>query len=67
LYGLPNILHFSQRQMVTSPQLGQKNFTALSPGIIILPHQLQVGMRTVFVSLNRCTQSRHTVQGTRIY
>jgi hypothetical protein len=58
LYGLANNLHFSQRQMVTRPQLGHENFTALSLGSIILPHQLQVGMRIVLDSLNYCTLLR---------
>ncbi len=38
----PNSLHFSQRQMVTAPQLGQLIFTALSPGATFLPHEMQV-------------------------
>ncbi len=40
--------HFSQRQSVTSPQLGQGNFTAPSPGRIVLPHHEQVGIRIIF-------------------
>ena len=38
--------------MTTSPQLGQLNFTALSPGVMILPHQLHKGILTLSVSLN---------------
>jgi len=47
-YGLPNILHFSHRQTVTSPQLGHGNFTAPSPGRIVREHQEQVGIRMTF-------------------
>ena len=47
-YGRPNILHFSHRQIVTSPQLGHGNFTAPSPGKIVRAHQEQVGMRMTF-------------------
>lgn len=47
-YGRPNILHFSHRQIVTSPQLGHGNFTAPSPGKIVREHQEQVGMRMIF-------------------
>lgn len=47
-YGRPNILHFSHRQIVTSPQLGHGNFTAPSPGKIVREHQEQVGMRMTF-------------------
>jgi hypothetical protein len=47
-YGRPNILHFSQRQIVTSPQLGHGNFTAPSPGKIVRAHQEHVGIRMTF-------------------
>ncbi len=47
-YGRPNIRHFSQRQIVTSPQLGQGNFTAPSPGRIVRAHHVHVGMRIIF-------------------
>jgi len=46
--------HFSQRQIATSPQLGQLKCTADSPGRIILEHQVQAGIRTVLVSLTEC-------------
>ena len=38
--------------MVTSPQFGQGKRTAPSPGIMVLEHQVQVGIRTVLVSLS---------------
>jgi hypothetical protein len=40
--------HFSHRQMVTSPQLGQGNLTALSPGRIVRAHHEHVGIRMTF-------------------
>jgi hypothetical protein len=40
--------HFSQRQIVTSPQFGQGNLTAPSPGRIVRAHHVQVGMRMIF-------------------
>jgi len=52
LYGLPKVLHFSQRHIVTSPQFGQGKRTAPSPGIMVLEHHVQVGIRTVLVSLS---------------
>jgi len=52
LYGLPKVLHFSQRHIVTSPQFGQGKRTAPSPGIMVLEHHVQVGIRTVPVSLS---------------
>jgi hypothetical protein len=52
LYDLPKVLHFSQRHIVTSPQFGQGKRTAPSPGIMVLEHQVQVGIRTVLVSLS---------------
>jgi len=67
LYALPNNLHFSQRQTTTSPQLGQGNFVAPSPGRIILPHQLQVGILTVFASLIRYTLQLQTIHKASIY
>jgi hypothetical protein len=42
LYCLPKSLHFSQRQIVTAPQLGQENFIAFSPGEIFLPQDMHV-------------------------
>jgi hypothetical protein len=30
--------------MVTAPQAGQESFTALSPGAIFLPQEIQEGM-----------------------
>ena len=47
-YGRPNILHFSQRQIVTSPQLGHGNLTAPSPGSMVRAHHVHVGMRMLF-------------------
>ena len=32
LYGRPNFLHFPQRLIRMSPQLGQRNFVASAPG-----------------------------------
>ena len=49
-YGLPKVLHNSQRQSVTSPQLGQGNFTAASPGKIVLLQEVHVGIR-----ITRCS------------
>ena len=42
LYCLPKSLHFSQRQIVTAPQLGQGNFIAFSSGEIFLPQDMHV-------------------------
>jgi len=67
LYARPNNLHFSQRQTTTSPQLGQGNFAAPSPGRIILPHQLQVGILTVFASLIRYTLQSQRIHKASIY
>jgi hypothetical protein len=38
-----NFLHFWHRHIVTEPQLGQKNLTAFSLGIIILLQEMHVG------------------------
>ncbi len=38
----PKSRHFSQRQMVTAPQLGQLILTAFSPGETFLPQEMQV-------------------------
>src|SRR2546425_12452599 len=50
LYGRPNPLHFSQRQIVTSPHCGHEKWTAPSRGRIMRPHQLQEGILTVRIS-----------------
>src|SRR2546425_11604534 len=50
LYERPKPLHFSQRHIVTAPHWGQGNLTAASFGSIILPHQLQLGIRRVWAS-----------------
>jgi len=44
LYSLPNSRHFSHRQMVTAPQAGQENFMPFSPGVILFPHEIHVGI-----------------------
>ena len=50
-YSLPKSRHFSQRQMVTPPQLGHGNFTDLSSGEIFVPQEMHDGM---WLSLLRC-------------
>jgi hypothetical protein len=42
LYGRPNFLHFPQRFIWISPQLGQRNFVASAPGGIGLPQLVHV-------------------------
>jgi hypothetical protein len=42
LYGLPNFLHFAQRLIWISPQLGHRNFVASPPGAIGLPQLVHV-------------------------
>ena len=49
MYCLPKSLHFSQRQMVTAPQLGQENLIAFSPGETFLPQDMHV-----VISQSRC-------------
>jgi hypothetical protein len=43
-YDLPNCLHFAQRQMRISPQLGQLVLVESSPGGIILLHDIHLGI-----------------------
>ena len=42
LYVRPKRRHFSQRQMVTAPQLGQFILTAFSSGLTFLPQEMHV-------------------------
>jgi hypothetical protein len=42
LYRRPNFLHFSQRLIRISPQLGQRNFVASAPGCTGFPQLVQV-------------------------
>jgi len=49
-YSLLNFLHFSHRQMVTSPQLGQGKLTAFSSGTILLPQEMQTGILRLSIS-----------------
>jgi len=51
-YDLPKLRHFEQRQMVISPQLGHRNLVASNLGVIILLHEVHVGMIAVALSLN---------------
>ena len=44
LYSLPKRRHLSHRQIVTAPQAGQESLTALSPGAIFLPQEIQAGI-----------------------
>jgi hypothetical protein len=43
------------RQMVISPQLGQANFVASAPGVIILLQEVHMGTVTLACSLNLST------------
>jgi len=47
VYSLPKRRHLSHRQMVTAPQEGQLNLTALSPGTTLFPHEIHEGMLSV--------------------
>jgi hypothetical protein len=47
LYRLENFLHFSERQITDSWQLGQLKWTARSAGLIGLLQELQRGRVTV--------------------
>ena len=49
MYRRENFLHFSQRQMRVSWQLGQLNLVALSAGLTGLLHEVQRGSVTVAV------------------
>lgn len=52
LYGLPNFLHFAQRLIWISPQLGQRNFVASPPGAIGLPQLVHaVNINVAFFSV----------------
>jgi hypothetical protein len=47
VYSRPKRRHFSQRQILTAPQVGQLNLTVLSPGTILFPHEIHDGMVSV--------------------
>jgi hypothetical protein len=49
LYVRPNFLHFPQRFICISPQLGQRNFVASVPGGIGLPQLVHVVSESVAV------------------
>jgi hypothetical protein len=51
LYGRPNFLHFPQRFIVISPQLGHRNFVASAPGGIGLP-QLVHAVRVIVAAFS---------------
>ena len=54
LYFRLNCLHFEQRQIVISPQLGHENEIAFVPGGIILLHDVQIGIAG-FLLKSSCT------------
>jgi hypothetical protein len=45
------------RQIVISPQLGHGNLVASAPGLIILLHDVHMGIKTVLPSLINCTSN----------
>jgi hypothetical protein len=49
LYARPNFLHFPQRFICISPQLGQRNFVASVPGGIGLPQLVHIVSDSVAV------------------
>ena len=55
LYVREKLRHFMHRQMVISPQLGQANFVASAPGVIILLQEVHMGTVTLACSLNLST------------
>ena len=50
VYSLPKRRHLSHRKMVTLPQLGHWNFTAFSPGAILLLQEIQDGISLSLLS-----------------
>src|SRR2546428_6854722 len=67
LYERPKPRHFSQRHIVTAPHEGQGNLTAASLGSIILPHQLQLGIRRVWASTDILLSSDWSSGPRRLY
>lgn len=47
------LLHFPHLHIIIFPQFGQGKFTLLSPGIIGLWHQLQIGRTTLLIAFSQ--------------